>query len=322
MRLMISRFAPAPTGFLHLGHIANAVYVWGVTRAAAGRVLLRIEDHDRQRSRPEFEAAILEDLAWLGFDPDEAPVRQSDRGDIYGQALETLRRQGLVYACQCSRTDVAQAATDAAPAIAGLKPRATLEESRATPDEPSAIPELRYPGTCADRGLAEGPGVGLRVRLASSVERFVDLRHGLQVQCPSEQCGDLLVRDRDGNWTYQFAATVDDLAQDVTLVIRGDDLLVSTGRQIQLARLLGRVEPPAFLHHPLIMKAAASAGSLGGPRQKLSKSDRDTGIRELRANGWTPGRVIGHAAWLAGLRSADVPLAADQVPSLFPPADR
>ena len=173
------------------------------------------------------------------------------------------------------------------------------------------MPELRYPGTCADRGLAEGPGVGLRVRLAPSVEQFVDLRHGLQVQRPSEQCGDLLVRDRDGNWTYQFAATVDDLAQGVTLVIRGDDLLASTGRQIQLARLLGRAEPPAFLHHPLILKS---------PGQKLSKSDGDTGIRDLRANGWTPARVIGRAAWLAGLRPADLPLAADEVPSLFEPS--
>ena len=143
----------------------------------------------------------------------------------------------------------------------------------------AADAELRYPGTCANRGLAEGPGLGLRVRLAPTVERFVDLRHGPQEQRPSEQCGDLLVRDRDGNWTYQFAATVDDFVQGVTLVIRGDDLLASTGRQIQLARLLGRGEPPEFLHHPLIMKA---------PDQKLSKSDGDTGIRELRARGWTP----------------------------------
>ena len=148
------------------------------------------------------------------------------------------------------------------------------------------------------------------MRLAPSVERFVDLRHGLQVQRPSEQCGDLLVRDRDGNWTYQFAATVDDLEQGVTLVIRGDDLLSSTGRQIQLARLLGRAEPPAFLHHPLIMKSPR--------RRKLSKSDGDTGIRELRASGWTPAQVIGRAARLAGLRPADDPLAADDVPSLFP----
>ena len=165
---------------------------------------------------------------------------------------------------------------------------------------PRSRAELRYPGTCRDRGLAEGPGVGLRVRLEPSVERFVDLRLGPQEQRPSEQCGDLLVRDRDGNWTYQFAATVDDYVQGVTLVIRGVDLLASTGRQIQLARLLGRAEPPAFLHHPLIMKSAASAGGFGGPRQKLSKSDGDTGIRELRARGWTPAQVIEQAMALVG----------------------
>jgi glutamyl-Q tRNA(Asp) synthetase len=157
--------------------------------------------------------------------------------------------------------------------------------------------ELCYPGTCRDRGLAERPGVGLRVRLEPSVERFVDLRLGPQEQQPSEQCGDLLVRDRDGNWTYQFAATVDDFVQGITLVLRGVDLLASTGRQIQLARLLGRLEPPAFLHHPLIMKTVttASTGGVGAPRQKLSKSDGDTGIRELRAAGWTPAEVIARA---------------------------
>ena len=323
-RPIISRFAPAPTGFLHLGHIVNAVYVWGVTRAASGRVLLRIEDHDRQRSQPVFEAAILEDLAWLGFEADGPLVRQSDRGDIYSQALDRLRERRLMYACSCTRTEIATAAQTETvgqafhvaqafrPAIAGLKPRAT-------PEMPVPVPEMRYPGTCRDRGLAEGPGIGLRVRLAPSVERFVDLRHGPQVQSPSEQCGDLLVRDREGNWTYQFAATVDDLEQGVTLVIRGDDLLTSTGRQIQLARLLGRVEPPGFLHHPLIMKPIpAAGGGFGASSQKLSKSDGDTGIRELRANGWTPAQVIGRAARLAGLSPTDDPLAADQVPSLFP----
>jgi glutamyl-Q tRNA(Asp) synthetase len=259
MGAIISRFAPAPSGFLHLGHVVNALYVW----ETANRVLLRIEDHDRQRSRRAFEAAIFEDLDWLGFIPDEPAVRQSDRGDIYLQALELLRRQGLVYACACSRADIE---------------RVSLEATFRPADN-----EPRYPGTCRDRGLADAPGLGLRVRLEPSVERFVDLRLGAQEQRPSEQCGDLLVRDRDGNWTYQFAATVDDDVQGVTLVIRGVDLLASTGRQIQLARLLGRDEPPAFLHHPLIMKS---------PTQKLSKSDRDTGIRELRAAGWAPAQVI------------------------------
>jgi glutamyl-tRNA synthetase/glutamyl-Q tRNA(Asp) synthetase len=292
---IISRFAPAPTGFLHLGHVVNAVYVWRTTRARQGRVLLRIEDHDRRRSRRHFDEAILDDLAWLGFEADGPPVRQSERDDIYLQALDVLRRQGLVYACDCSRSDVARAEVGR-PDVA----RAFQARDLGGPERPALheMAELRYPGTCADRGLAEGPGIGLRVRLAPSVERFVDRRLGPQEQRPSEQCGDLLVRDREGNWTYQFAATVDDYVQGVTLVVRGVDLLASTGRQIQLARLLGRAEPPEFLHHALIMKSP-SAGGVGGPGQKLSKSDGDTGIRELRAQGWTPARVIERALALA-----------------------
>ena len=261
--MIISRFAPAPTGFLHLGHVVNAIHVWDITKARGGRVLLRIEDHDRQRSRPEYERAILDDLEWLGFKPDEPFVRQSDRSAIYERALARLRSAGLVYGCECSRKDIAAAG--------------------------ESDSELRYPGTCASKGLHERPGLGLRVRLAPSIERFDDLRHGPQEQRPSEQCGDLLVRDREGNWTYQFVATVDDLEQGVTLVIRGDDLLASTGRQIQLARLLGRIEPPQFLHHALIMKT---------PVQKLSKSDGDSGVRDLRARGWTAAAVRQHAASL------------------------
>jgi glutamyl/glutaminyl-tRNA synthetase len=156
----------------------------------------------------------------------------------------------------------------------------------------------------------ESPGLGVRVRLERSVERFVDLRHGACEQIPSEQCGDLLARDRDGNWTYQFAATVDDWRQGVTLVVRGDDLLESTGRQLQLARLLGRPDPPRFLHHPLIMKS---------PTQKLSKSDGDTGVRDLRARGWTPAAVLGQAAALAGLIPAPRDVRAEEVSSIMSP---
>ncbi len=262
---MISRFAPAPTGYLHLGHVLNATYVWRFRAEHGGRVLLRIEDHDRQRSRPESEAAILEDLQWLGFVWDGPVVRQSDRTAIYARALDSLRAQGLVYACGCSRSDIA--AAQAAPTVGALDPsiadgartygeniecaRSPVHASR------PAAGELVYPGTCRDRALADGPGMTLRVRLEPTVERFVDLRLGPQEQRPSRQCGDVAVRDRDGNWTYQFAAAVDDFEQHVTHVIRGEDLLESTGRQIQLARLLGRSEPPVFLHHPLIMKAPA-----------------------------------------------------------------
>ena len=281
MGAIISRFAPAPTGFLHLGHIVNAAYVWREARARRGRVLLRIEDHDRQRSRPEFEAAILEDLAWLGFTADEPIARQSERGAIYEEALDRLRARGLVYACSCSRADIVlhSDASNVGRPFQGRQ-RGEAESLALHPNE------IWYPGTCRDRRLREDPGVGVRVRLEPTVERFVDLRHGPQEQRPWEQCGDLLVRGREGNWTYQFAATVDDYIQGVTLVIRGDDLLASTGRQIQLARLLGRTEPPEFLHHALIMKS---------PDQKLSKSDRDTGIRDLRAAGWTPAQVIERA---------------------------
>jgi glutamyl-tRNA synthetase/glutamyl-Q tRNA(Asp) synthetase len=121
------------------------------------------------------------------------------------------------------------------------------------------------------------------VRLEAAVEEFEDGLLGRQRQVPADQCGDLLVRDRLGNWTYQFAVTVDDWHQGVDLVVRGVDLLESTGRQIQLARLLGRDAPPAFVHHPLLLKR---------PSQKLSKSDRDTGIRELRSAGWSRERIV------------------------------
>jgi glutamyl/glutaminyl-tRNA synthetase len=125
-------------------------------------------------------------------------------------------------------------------------------------------------------------------------ERFVDGILGPQEQDPSEQCGDLLVRDRHANWTYQLAVTVDDHLQGVTDVIRGEDLLASTGRQLRLAKLLGRQEMPRFWHHALIMKS---------PTQKLSKSDRDTGVRDLRASGWTAEKVLGRARELANLNA-------------------
>lgn len=289
---MITRFAPAPTGYLHLGHVLNAIYVWGIATTRGGRVVLRIEDHDRRRCRPEYEQALLDDLDWLGFVPDECPTdafrrgkcpgRQSDRGAIYERALDTLRAHGLVYACECSRTDIAARGDGSG--------------------------ERRYPGTCAGKGLSDAPGRGLRVRLPQSIERFTDLRHGPLEQRPSEQCGDLLLRDRDGFWTYQFAVVVDDMAQGVTAVIRGDDLLASTGRQIQLARLLGRDTMPSFFHHALIMKS---------PSQKLSKADRDTSVRDLRAAGWTAGRIIGEAAARGGLLDAPRSIDARDVSSLI-----
>jgi glutamyl-tRNA synthetase/glutamyl-Q tRNA(Asp) synthetase len=258
--------------------VVNAIYVWGVARALGGRVLLRIEDHDRIRSREVFEAAILDDLAWLGFEADEGlhPLRrQSDMNARYEHAVERLRATGHVYLCDCSR---------------------------------KIIGSERYSGRCRRRGLAETPGAGIRVQLDDGPERFEDLLLGRLEHVPAEQCGDLLLKDRDGHWTYQFAVTVDDLVDEVDLVIRGADLVSSTGRQIKLARLLGRTTPPVFLHHPLILKP-------GG--QKLSKASRDAGVGELRSAGLAPADVIGRAAAAVGLIATPEPLAADRVADLF-----
>jgi glutamyl/glutaminyl-tRNA synthetase len=266
---VVTRFAPAPTGFLHLGHVVNALHVWGAAREDAGAVLLRIEDHDRQRSRAEYETAIVEDLAWLGFKHDGDVVRQSERQPLYHRALQRLIDRGLVYGCTCTRAEI---------------------QGSGIGDPGSG--ETRYANTCRDKNVPLADGVGWRVRIEPGTERFVDGLLGAQEQDPSEQCGDLLVRDRNGNWTYQFAVTVDDHLQRVSDVIRGEDLLASTGRQIRLARLLGRQEMPRFRHHPLIMKS---------PGQKLSKSDHDTGVRDLRASGWTAEKVLGQARELANL---------------------
>ena len=277
-RRPLTRFAPSPTGYLHLGHVANAVWTWGLARALAGRVLLRLEDHDRGRCRPAYEAALLEDLEWLGLEPDvggaaelragASTYRQSDAGARYEAALDALSSRGLVFACDCSRKDLARTDGD------------VLNE------------ETRYAGRCRARGLEPGAGRGRRVRIDPGTEHFEDARLGHREQDPSAQCGDLLLQDRLGQWTYQFAVVVDDLRQEVDFVVRGEDLIASTGRQIRLRRMLDDSTAPVFLHHPLIRKP-------GG--EKLSKSSGDTGIRELRAAGETPAAVLGRAAWLTGL---------------------
>jgi glutamyl/glutaminyl-tRNA synthetase len=290
----LTRFAPSPTGYLHLGHVANAVCVWGLAEALGGRVLLRLEDHDRGRCRPDYETSLLDDLEWLGLRPDLGPIeefragtsfyRQSDNDMAYRDHLARLSAQAQVFVCDCSRKDLAI-------------------ESGDIPDV-----ETPYPGRCRNRELLPGLGRGIRVRIDPGEERFEDGWLGEQSQDPSAQCGDALLRDRVGNWTYQFCVVVDDLRHGVDLVIRGEDLSSSTGRQIRLGRLLGRSGPPVFVHHPLIRRASG---------EKLSKSAGDTGVRELRDAGMSPGAVLGRAAELIGLLPDGRDLAPNELAGLF-----
>jgi glutamyl/glutaminyl-tRNA synthetase len=272
-----TRFAPAPTGLLHLGHVANALWVWGAAREAGARVLLRIEDHDRQRSRAAFDAALLEDLAWLGFAADEGPVRQTDAAarSAYAAALDRLAADDLVYRCGCTRATFAAWAREHGRDWTG----------------PGC------PGACRTRILPGDAATSLRAALGAGSETFDDLLLGPQRGEPGAS-GDLVVRDRSGNWTYGFAVVVDDLRQGVDLVVRGEDLLPETARQIRLGRLLGRDDPPRFLHHPLIRKPSGA---------KLSKSGRDSGARDLRGAGWSADAVRAEAA-----RLGDVPVAMGQ----------
>ena len=263
----LTRFAPAPTGYLHLGHVANAIWTWALARRSGADVLLRIEDHDRQRCRPEYDAALLEDLEWLGFRAAVGPVRQTDADAqiAYETSLALLRTAGLAYGCDCTRSTFARWAGEHGRAWSG----------------PGC------PGTCRERGVT-GPVV--RVALGGGSEAWTDRLAG-QREGEVAPNGDLPARDRHGNWSYGFCVVVDDLRQGVDLVVRGEDLLDATAAHIRLGQRLGRATPPAFAHHPLVRRPDGS---------KLSKSAGDTGVRELRQSGGSPDDVIALAAQMTG----------------------
>lgn len=284
-----TRFAPAPTGRLHLGHLANALYVWGLARRSGAEVILRIEDHDRQRCRPEYEAALLDDVDRLGLTPGRpstsqlragpSPYRQSDNYDAYADAVTDLRSRGLVYACDCSRS--------------------TFEAWRTANGRDWSGGGC--PGGCHARGLPVEAGldrsgggvdtVGLRVTLGGGEEAWHDRLLG-PMDGPVTTTGDLLVRDRNGNWTYALCVVVDDLRHGVDLVVRGEDLMESTPSQIRLGQLLARPAPPTFAHHPLVRRPDGT---------KLSKAEGATALGDLLDSGRSPEDLLGEAAFRAGL---------------------
>ncbi len=291
---LLTRYAPSPTGYLHMGHVVNALYVWGIAKALDGKVVLRLENHDRTRCRPEYEDALLTDLEWLGLRPDIGEIamlraaacdyRQSDCGVHYAAALAQLHARGLVYACDCSRKRI-QARTGQADAE-----------------------ELRYDGHCRTRGLLDAPGMTLRVILPDREVFFEDMLLGPQRQHPLLEIGDVAIRDNHGHWTYQFAVVVDDIRQHISMVIRGLDILSSTGRQILLAELLGNTQQPVYLHHPLL------TDSMG---RKLSKRDFDADIHQLMQDGASAAQVLGEAARLVGFTQKFAPLTFGEITEMF-----
>lgn len=278
---IVTRFAPSPTGDLHLGSAYSAWVGWHRAREAGGRFLVRIEDIDIRRCRHEYEQAILEDLKWLGLDWDGQVRRQSDHFADYGQALDQLATRGLIYPCFCSRADIARELAASAAA-----PHGSLQG----PDGPL------YPGTCRSLTMA-----GRRSRLAAGVEhclrldaakamalagpyQFVDESRG-RIAGEPLLMGDFVIARKDTPTSYHLSVTVDDHLQGITLVTRGEDVFPSTHVHVLLQKLLG-YETPLYAHHKLLTDAAG---------RRLAKRDRDLTISAMREAGLTPQQVIDKA---------------------------
>jgi glutamyl-tRNA synthetase len=278
------RFAPSPTGPLHLGNARTALLSWLAARAPGGAYLMRVEDLDGPRVRPGLEARILDELRWLGLDWDEGPdvggpvgpYRQSERLPRYSAALEALRAGGHVYPCFCSRAEVAAASQ--------------------APHGPSDDGP-RYPGTCralapdevARRSAARRPA--WRLRVPDGAVAFVDGVHGPRSHDVGRETGDFVVARADGIPAYQLAVVVDDAAMGVTDVVRGDDLLPSTARQLLLYRAL-ELPAPRFAHVPLVV---------GEDGARLAKRHGALSLGELRERGADPAALVGLLAELSGL---------------------
>ncbi len=292
MSTLRGRYAPSPTGELHLGNASSALLAWLSVRSRGGTFVMRVEDLDRNRVRPGLAERILGDLEWLGLDWDEGPDRgglhapyaQSSRGDHYRVAFGKLAESGRLYACFCSRRDVAAAAS--------------------APQKPGE--EVRYPGTCrglrsdaAARRVEAGERHCWRFRVdPTDRPQFTDLVRGVQGNPSRRSLGDFVVSRADGVPAYQLAVVVDDAAMRITEVVRGDDLLASTLKQLLLFDALG-VDPPVFGHVPLL---------LGPDGVRLSKRHRGITIGEVREAGLTAAQVVGRLARLLGLRHDARPL--------------
>jgi glutamyl-Q tRNA(Asp) synthetase len=277
----VTRFAPSPTGHLHLGHAYSALLARDAARKARGRFLLRIEDIDLGRCRPEFEQAIYDDLAWLGLRWEEPVRRQSEHFADYGAALDRLRADGLIYPCFCTRRDIQSEI-----AQAGAAPHGADEGTAAGPDGPV------YPGICRKlsddaraRRVEAGEPHALRLDMARAVAAAGQLswhdRTRGEIACDPAPFGDVVLARKDTPTSYHLAVTLDDHLQGVTLITRGADLFAATHIHRLLQALLG-LETPDYAHHPLLHDATG---------RRFAKRDRALTLRELRAAGHAPERL-------------------------------
>ena len=283
------RFAPSPSGRIHLGNILCCLLAWLSARQKGGRVILRIEDLDIARCPRRYGEQMCRDIQWLGLDWDEGPViggpsgpyEQSRRTALYQAALRRLEAQGLVYPCFCTRAEL---------------------HAASAPHREDG--QVVYPGTCrgltaeqaAERARRTGRAPALRLWVPEEEITFTDGQMGEYREWLPADCGDFLLRRSDGIFAYQLAVVVDDAAMGVTEVVRGADLLASTPRQLLLYRLLG-LEAPAFYHFPLL---------LGSDGQRLSKRNADAGLDTLGER-YTAPEILGKLAYLAGFNPSAEP---------------
>jgi glutamyl-tRNA synthetase len=287
---VVGRLAPSPTGAQHVGNARTFLIAWLSARSRPGTVLLRIEDIDSPRIKPGAAAQLLEDLRWLGLDWDGEPVVQTERLPLYQQALDALKQRELVYPCTCTRTDIERAAS--APHL----------------DHEGPV----YPGTCSHRKARDATGLGdkpfaWRFRVGEGVCDFVDGFRGPQQIDLHEVGGDFVVWKSADTPAYQLAVVVDDAAQGITQVVRGDDLLSSTPRQLLLYEALG-TPPPQFIHVPLVV---------GEDGRRLAKRHGDTRLATLRVTGVRPEALVGLLAWSCGWTEKTEPIRPEELLPIF-----
>lgn len=282
---VVGRFAPSPTGRMHAGNIFAYLCAWLLARLQDGKIVLRIEDLDRERSKQEYISRLMHDFETLGLTWDEGPYFQQDRDEAYEEAYSQLKSMGLVYPCYCTRADLSAASAP----HAGDR-FVYLRTCRYLSDEDKA----------AKRALRDPAH---RLSVADQILCFDDMVQGSCTYDLASECGDFIIRRFDGNFAYQLAVVVDDAAQGVNSVVRGVDLLSATPQQIYLQKLLGYPEP-RYAHVPLLVDETG---------RRLAKRNKDAALDQMLRDFGSAKAVIGHVAYLAGLIEEDEPVSPEEL---------